>query len=518
MTKKILITIGVILAAVVLIVVLLVVALLWGLYYITELEETKVNEFYSDDGKYTLTMYEVGDADFPFGSVNGKFVLKDNTQAVINTCKFSVADDGAGLKGNVPAIRWTDNSVMAIVSGSEQKDQLYIMYYDGTLEDRQSSGWYTTEELTALVKDAYGENAEYVRTVEPSNQIYTGNGPYIEPTEGYHVFRIKVDMPEEGTFKFRVSEDKGVLVSNYVSEYFKYTTDCFVAQNDVLMEWEKYGSDSKVRYIPEFHAQIENDRQQMEFSGMICDYVEYCKAVDALATENEWFEQFDFLISGKPGTLKPTITIDRYDRTLFYNEVYQKIDDVLRNNHNIVGQEANTDAPSEEVLADWLSREPACTFTMEDGMELRLVAVDRVTGNDYYALIGTYDGENCAFYNTDPYNNRGGLATGMLFVDENVGFITISWGGEEEGAVYRTEDGGKTFELSHIPSPMIEAGNGTFYNPYVLPEKIYEKEGLLYLEVSQGANKTYESEQGYCKGLYSSDDLGLHWDYVREVY
>lgn len=510
MIKKVLATFGII--------VLSFIMIFFGsLFYITELKKTKVNEFYSNDGQYTLTMYQIGEPAFPFGSVKGKFVLKKGN-IVINSYDFVVSDDGCGLENNVPAIRWTDSAVMLIVSASEQKDELYTLYYDGTAEERQSSSWYTTDEIIALVKAVYGENIEYVKTIEPTQGISNGVRPSIEPTEGYHVFRIKVDTPEGGTFQFRVSEDKGVLESNYISSYFKYTTDCFVLQNDVMLEWETWGSDVNERFVPEFHGQIENDRQQIEFCWLICDYVEYCKEVDALATANEWFEQINFSLCGKPCRFRPTITIDQYDRTQFYNEVYWAVDDALKYNLNIEEPEENGDVPSEEVLADWLSREPACIFTMEDGMELRLVAVDRVTGNDYYVLVGTYDGENCAFYNTDPYNNRGGLATGMLFVDEKVGFIIISWGGEEEGAVYRTDDGGKTFEPSYIPSPMIEAANGTFYNPYVLPEKIYEEEGLLYLEVSQGAYKTYESEQGYCKGLYSSDDLGLHWDYVGEIY
>lgn len=517
MNKKVFITGGVILAAVVLIVVLLIVALLWHIYYITELEETKINEFYSDDGQYTLMMYQVGDPDFPFGSVSGKFELKKDGD-LINAYAFSVADDGAGLQYNVPAIRWTDDSVMAIVSGSEQKDQLYVMYFDGTSEERQSSGWYTTEEIIALTKDTYGEYVEYVETIEPYYGIYTGNEPYRESTNGYHIFRVKVEEPEAGTFEFYVYENRGVLENNYVQAYFKYTTDCFVTEYDVPMEWRTYGDGAGECYIPCFNAQIDTPRQEMELCGMVCDYVEYCLEVDALQGENEWFERIDFSLNGKPGTLKPTIIVDAYERKTFYNEVYQEVDHSLKYNLNIEGYSGDDEVVSDEVLADWISREPTCTFTMEDGMELRLVAIDRATGNDYYALIGTYDGESCAFYNTDPYNGRGGIATGMLFVDENVGFITISWGGEAEGAIYRTEDGGKTFEPSHIPSPLIAAENGTFYNPFVLPEKIYEEEGLLYLEVSQGTNKTYEGEQGYCKGLYCSDDLGFRWDYVGEIY
>lgn len=507
---------GIILAIIILLPILIIVIGIGSLYYEIELKETKINEFTSDDGQYTLTMYQVGEPDFPFGAVSGKFELKKDDD-VINTYDFRVMDDGCGLNGNVPAVRWTDTAVMLIVDGSEQKEQLYILNYDGTAEERQSYGWYTTEEIIALIKDTYGENVEYTDTVEPYDGIYIGNGPYREPTNGYHIFRVKTEEPKEGTFEFYVFENRGVLENNYIQAYFKYTTDCYVTEHDVAMEWRTYGDGAGENYIPCFNAQIDTPRQQMELCNMVCDYVEYCLEVKALQGANEWFERFDFSLNGKPGTLEPTMTVDEYDRTLFYNEVYQEVDHSLKYNLNIEGNGSGDEVVSEEVMADWLSREPACTFTMEDGMELRLVAVDRATGNDYYALIGTYDGQTCAFYNPDPYNGRGGLATGMMFVDEKVGFITISWGGEAEGAMYRTEDGGETFEPSFYPSPMVTDENGTYYNPFVVPDAVYEKDGLLYLEVSQGVNGSYHGEQGYCKALYSSDDLGFRWDYVGEI-
>lgn len=36
-----------------------------------------------------------------------------------------------------------------------------------------------------------------------------------------------------------------------------------------------------------------------------------------------------------------------------------------------------------------------------------------------------------------------------------------------------------------------EKADGTYYNPFVVPEKVYEKDGNLYMEVGQGADGDY---------------------------
>ena len=50
-----------------------------------------------------------------------------------------------------------------------------------------------------------------------------------------------------------------------------------------------------------------------------------------------------------------------------------------------------------------------------------------------------------------------------------------------------------------------------------MPEKVYEKDGKLYMEVGQGADGDYYGDEGYCNGLYESSDDGKTWKYVGEV-
>ena len=57
---------------------------------------------------------------------------------------------------------------------------------------------------------------------------------------------------------------------------------------------------------------------------------------------------------------------------------------------------------SQEQIDFYMSLEPECSFLREDGMELRLVPVDRACGSSYYVLIGVENGE-CSFVNPDPF-------------------------------------------------------------------------------------------------------------------
>ena len=67
------------------------------------------------------------------------------------------------------------------------------------------------------------------------------------------------------------------------------------------------------------------------------------------------------------------------------------------------------------------------------------------------------------------------------------------------------------------PSAKAQFSDGTFYNPFVMPEKVYKKDGILYMEVGQGADGDYYDEKGFCHGLYQSTDDGLNWEYVQNI-
>ena len=47
---------------------------------------------------------------------------------------------------------------------------------------------------------------------------------------------------------------------------------------------------------------------------------------------------------------------------------------------------------------------------------------------------------------------------------------------------------------------------------------MYEEDGVLYMEVGQGADGDYyDPEAGFCHGLYQSVDLGVSWDFIRNI-
>ena len=133
-------------------------------------------------------------------------------------------------------------------------------------------------------------------------------------------------------------------------------------------------------------------------------------------------------------------------------------------------------------------------------------------------LVGTQDdGKTCSFVNTDPYNGFGGTSMWLTFVDDNLGFTCLARSGGSYGELYRTEDGGKSFVRIEYPSPKTTLSDGTYYNPFVMLEKVYEEEGMLFLEAGQGSDGDYYGENGYCHGRYVSSDGGLNWEFVEEV-
>ena len=174
---------------------------------------------------------------------------------------------------------------------------------------------------------------------------------------------------------------------------------------------------------------------------------------------------------------------------------------------------------TQEVLAYYLSIEPACSFVTEEGMEYRMIPVDRALGSSFYVLIGEEEqNEKCTLVNPDPYNGSGGEARWITFLNENLGFSCLSHAAGSQGSLYRTENGGISWEEIDYPSAKAKLSDGSHYNPFVMPEKVYEENGLLFMEVGQGADGDYyDSELGFCHGVYQSKNDGASWEYIKSI-
>lgn len=155
------------------------------------------------------------------------------------------------------------------------------------------------------------------------------------------------------------------------------------------------------------------------------------------------------------------------------------------------------------------------TFFVNEKLGYQLFVVDAATGSRFYSLNRTLDGgESWVTINPDPFLGSTGVSNGLSFINEGLGFIVMSRGGGTEGQLFRTTDGGFTFERVELPDLTRYLTDTETYTPFVLPEPPYEENGTLYLEVGQGPSGDFNRG---VKALLRSDDNGETWEFLEEV-
>ena len=102
-------------------------------YYIANCKNTLRDTSISPDGKYELTLMEIGEPAWPFGPASGRLILNEgNTQ--ISQTSFTLANDGCSISSNDWAVTWNEDHVKVILSGEEQYDEQFLLYFDGTVD------------------------------------------------------------------------------------------------------------------------------------------------------------------------------------------------------------------------------------------------------------------------------------------------------------------------------------------------------------------------------------------------
>lgn len=87
----------------------------------------------SPDGKYELTLQEVGEPNWPFGSASGRVVLKKDDQEISNV-EFELHNDGGSISNRCWTVTWYDEYAEVTLSREEQSDEHVLLYYDGKTE------------------------------------------------------------------------------------------------------------------------------------------------------------------------------------------------------------------------------------------------------------------------------------------------------------------------------------------------------------------------------------------------
>ncbi len=377
------------------------------------------------------------------------------------------------------------------------------------------------EEVLARMRRNYGEDVEL-----------------IDSNDTYYTFVKKLKVPIEGKLVFYAEVDNEQISDNYYDELYRYTGDAYYAQSGRTLTWDEQGEGAKKSYRPIFAVPGRNDDELRWFCEDVCQFLEYCYAVEPLKQEAKFTESFLLTRWSVQTEFRPTAIAANYDRIALNNELYLFADAFLMEEmqkqtsettdiqdtpdtqqpDTQTDMQATIDSVDQEIIELYLSYEPECTYTAEDGMEYRMLPVDRATGSSYYVLLGMYDnGATCSFLNLDPYNGSGGESKWIDFLDEKLGFSCLAYSGGAYGSLYRTEDGGKTFANIEYPSAQRFLPDGTYYNPYVMPEQIYEEDGKLYMVVGQGPNGDYYGEDGKRNALYASEDTGKTWQFIEEI-
>ena len=115
---------------------ILIVVLAGSFTYTTRYKIHEVAYSTSQDGRYVLLFQQVGDPDWPFGHTHARLVLKDES-GTITKYHFDVANDGANVHSDSWQVTWKENCVEVVISGEEQNDNQYILYFDGKTDSNQ---------------------------------------------------------------------------------------------------------------------------------------------------------------------------------------------------------------------------------------------------------------------------------------------------------------------------------------------------------------------------------------------
>lgn len=368
---------------------------------------------------------------------------------------------------------------------------------------------YTNEQALAMMQERYGSE---IRLVEEEG------GTFLFST---------------GVVEFHAVNDIA-LTDDFWERYTEFWAKGFSAAHNRSVYLDREG-ESSTEWVPTLSFSGRSSGEMERFARAACDLIESFMEDRYLSPDGKMPAKLCYSAYGEEFSVNLRILSGEYDRVSVYNTIYAHVEE---NSLKIYAQKVQEKQAQEqqkenqegtaffqgveltdEIWERYLSIEPECTYVRPDGMELRLIAIDRALGSSFYILIAvSEDGSEYEVVNWDPYLGHGGQAMWISFPEEgDVGFIGLAYSGGAYGMLFRTEDGGRTFSECEYPSANVELPDGELYNPFVMPEKVFVEGSAYYLLAGQGPNGDYYGEKGYCKGLYWSADRGQTWKYEGEV-
>lgn len=229
--KYVLCTIGVVIGAILLI--------LLCFNFAINCKKTLIDTSISPDGTYELTLIEIGEPAWPFGAASGRLILNEGN-TIISQKDFELRNDGCQIGNNNWAVTWNESHVEVILSGEEQYDEQFLLYYDGTVNSEtlyEKTETDVAEQQYPIILDMGAlENgdgqvifsisiddfiASYNSFYRP---VYATN--YLSPSATWLAFFDMTPYFETDSIHHRFSEDEQMGSMPTVSIYTPENSDC----------------------------------------------------------------------------------------------------------------------------------------------------------------------------------------------------------------------------------------------------------------------------------------------------
>lgn len=231
--------------------------------------------------------------------------------------------------------------------------------------------------------------------------------------------------------------------------------------------------------------------------------------------------------------------LDDYRKALEENnwqEVYEGIESILIGYYNELEEQQNAhleesvdenvdesidmavedDDWEERFMEQYQGNYEKEVFLEGNKIGYRMVVTDAALGSRCYALLKSTDGgESWQMESGTPFPEMG-QGIDFTFLDEKLGFATLSHNGGDEAYLFVTENGGKSYEKVVMQGITVTLDDGTTYNPYDFPQMPYEKNGKLYVLCGQGMDGDYNGGDAAGMALFESTDHG-HTFVYKEI-
>lgn len=375
-----------------------------------------------------------------------------------------------------------------------------------------------------------GKLAWFIHDLKNKREIeFIHDNIYYDGLEGlFKDLEEKIPLPEElyvaNEFRLKFDKDGGI---HQIYAYL-YGKDEEEETQSFLISYDRNKSGDMIVYLNGYVDADFNEERKLQ---PLLDVIQWLPLEE---TVNNWHEErYGILYTGVRNwgyNTEGIVYIDEKDKAKELNTPENEIigytvsvyvpgkEDIItpqrfiHNGLNVSPEEDDVHAIQWEMGYNYNDGEE--TFFIDEKLGYQLSVMDAALGSRFYGLLQTQDGGiTWDTINPDPFLDNTGVSSGITFINEELGFIGLSHNGGSEAELYRTIDGGLSFEEVLIPEVKVPLTENETHHPFDFPDMPYEENGELYLLVGQGMDGDYK---GGIKALYQSSDNGQTWVYVRE--